>query len=194
MPNWCNNQIKISGQGVSAINEILKEGGRMFESLVGKLAKGQTEEEYNENWYNTNCDRWGCKWDVEISEHDMSFEDDTIYMYIQTAWSPCNDFLRLLNEKYGVDVENRYSEGGNDFAGMFMIEDGNESDECYTYLRGLYEFDYDSFLYEVRNQIEFMIEDENPIALEDLLNEFDYVEDKENLIELYNEITEQYEI
>ena len=39
-----------------------------------------------------------------------------------------------------------------------------------------------------------MIEDDNPIELEDLLNEFDYVEDKENLIELYNEITEQYEI
>jgi len=191
MPNWCNNQIRISGDGITAINEILKEGGKMFESLVGKLAEGQTEREYNENWYNTNCDRWGCKWDVEISEHDISVEDDAIYMYIQTAWSPCNDFLRLLSEKYGVDVENRYSEGGNDFAGLFMIEDGNESDECYTYLRGLYEFDYDSFLYEVRNQIEWMIDDENPIELENLLNEFEFVKEKENLIELYNEITEQ---
>ena len=80
---------------------------------------------------------------------------------------------------------------GMTFAGRFVIENGNESDECYTYLKGLYEFDYDSFLYEVRNEIEFMVDDENPIALEDLLNEFDYVENKEDLIELYNEITEQ---
>jgi len=33
-----------------------------------------------------------------------------------------------------------------------------------------------------------MVDDENPIALEDLLNEFDYVDNKEDLIELYNEI------
>jgi hypothetical protein len=163
----------------------------MFESLVGKLAEGQTEQEYNENWYNTNCDRWGCKWDVEISLDDMAFEDDCIYMYIQTAWSPCNDFLRLLQKKYGVEVENNYNEGGMDYAGFVSIDEDGEDEHCYTYLRGLYEFDYDSFLFEVRNQIEFMIDDENPIALEDLLNEFEYVEDKENLIELYNEITEQ---
>jgi hypothetical protein len=188
MPNWCNNQIKISGNGVPAIKEILEKGGRMFESLVGKLADGQTEEEYNEKWYDTNCDRWGCKWDVDISLDDISFEGDSIYMYIQTAWSPCNDFLRLLSEKYGVDVENNYSEGGNDFAGFVSIDEDGEDEHCYTYLRGLYEFDYDSFLYEVRNQIEFMVDDENPIALEDLLNEFDYVENKKDLIELYNEI------
>ena len=193
MPNWCNNQIKISGDGISAIKEILEanQGGRMFELLVGKLAEGQTEEEYNDNWYNTNCDRWGCKWDVDISLDDMSFEDDAIYMYIQTAWAPCNDFLRLLNKKYGVDVENNYNEGGNDFAGFVSIDEDGENENCYTYLRGLYEFDYESFLFEARNQLEFMVEDENPPTLEDWMNEFPFVEEKENLIELYNEITEQ---
>ena len=190
MPNWCNNQIKISGDGINAITEILEknQGGRMFELLVGKLADGQTEEEYNEKWYDTNYNRWGCKWDVEISLDDIAFEDDAIYMYIQTAWTPCNDFLRLLQKKYGVEVENNYNEGGNDFAGFVSMDEDGEDEHCYTYLRGLYEFDYDSFLYEVRNQIEFMVDDKNPIVLEDLWNEFDYVENKKDLIELYNEI------
>ena len=192
MPNWCDNQIKISGSeaSISQIKSTLEKNknGGLFNVLVGKLADGQTEGQYDGNWYDTNIERWGCKWDVDIEFESMGLENDCIYMNIQTAWSPCNGFLRLLSEKYGVDVENNYSEGGNDFAGLFTIEDGNESNECYTYLRGLYKFDYDSFLYEVRNEIEFMVDDENPIALEDLLNGFDYVENKEDLIELYNEI------
>jgi hypothetical protein len=190
MPNWCNNQIKISGHGVPAIKEILEANpmGRMFELLVGKLADGQTESEYMDNWYDTNCDRWGCKWDVDIELDGISFDDDCIHMWIQTAWSPCNDFLRLLSDKYGVDVENIYIESGCDFAGMFVIEDGNESDECHTYLRGMYEFDYESFVFEIQNQLESMLYDQTPPALEEWLNEFGYVENKEDLIELYNEI------
>lgn len=189
MPNWCNNQIKISGDGITAIKEILEANpsGLMFESLVGKLADGQTEKEYIDNWYNTNCERWGCKWDVDIELNDISFEDDSIRLWIQTAWSPCNGFLELLNEKYGVDVENNYGEGGNDFAGRFMIENGDYSDECYTYLRGLYEFDYESFLFEAQNQLEYMVSDEDVPSLEDWLNEFQFVDNKEDLIELYNE-------
>ena len=190
MPNWCNNQIKISGHGVPAIKEILEAnpGGGMFELLVGKLADGQTESEYMNNWYDTNCARWGCKWDVDIELEGISFDNDCIGMWIETAWSPCNDFLRLLSEKYGVDVENSYVEAGSDFAGMFVIEDGNESDECYTYLRGMYEFDYESFLFEAQNQLEYMVGDDTIATLEEWLNEFEYVENKEDLIELYNEI------
>jgi hypothetical protein len=196
MPNWCGNQIKISGDRVTAIAKILKDnqGGKMFELLVGRVPDGMTEDDYQNNWYDINCNRWGCKWDVDISLDDMSFGDDEIYMYIQTAWSSCNDFLRLLNIKYCVDVENIFSEGGNDFAGRFMIEDGNESYECYTYLRGLYEFDYDSFLFEARDQLEYMVGDDTPPTLEEWINEFPFVEDeyvKENLIELYNEIIKQ---
>lgn len=197
MPNWCNNQIEISGHGVTAIKEILEANpsGRMFEVLVGKFAENQTESEYKNNWYDTNCNRWGCKWDVDIELDGMSFEDDRIRMWIQTAWSPCNEFLRLLHKKYGVDVENNYNEGGCDFAGLFVLtKDGADSDDCYGYLRGLYEFDYESFLFEARNQLEYLVEDESLPTLEDWLNEFEFVEDKENLIELYDEVKGQLDL
>jgi hypothetical protein len=182
MPNWCNNQINIWGEGVTAVREILEEnqGGRMFELLVGKLAEGQTESEYIESWYNTNCDRWGCKWDVDINMDDFFFEDGQIIMTIQTAWSPCNGFLKLLHEKYGVDCENDYNESGSYFAGRYTIDGNGEKDECYDYLEGLYRFDYDSFLYEIEN----LMEDELP-PLEEWLKEFPFVKNTHDLETIY---------
>jgi hypothetical protein len=182
MPNWCNNQIRISGDGITAIQEVLESNpmGRMFELLVGKLAEGQTESEYIESWYNTNCDRWGCKWDVDINMDDFFFEDDQIIMTIQTAWSPCNGFLKLLHEKYGVDCENEYNESGSYFAGRYTIDGSGEKDECYDYLEGLYRFDYDSFLYEIEN----LMEDELP-PLEEWLKEFPFVTNTHDLEAIY---------
>jgi hypothetical protein len=168
MPNWCNNQINISGEGVTAIKEILE---------AGKLAEGQTESEYNEKWYETNHDRWGCKWDVEIDLNDFFLEDDHIIMTIQTAWSPCNAFLKRLHEKYGVDIENDYNESGSYFAGRYTIDGNGEKDECYDYL---YHFDYDSFIFE----IEQLMEDELP-PLEEWLKEFPFVKDTHDLETIY---------
>jgi hypothetical protein len=179
MPNWCNNYIEIEGVGVSKIKEILEANplGSMFELLVGKYAEGQTEEEYQQTWYDTNCDRWGCKWDVEIDLDSINFfEDHFMSMNLQTAWSPCNDFLRLLHQKYSVFVKNDYSETGNDFAGTFEIDEDGEVDNCYSYLEGLYHSDYDYFIMEVQNQIEYLKddnEDEIP-SVDEWLKEFPY--------------------
>lgn len=178
MPNWCNNFIQITGVrgGLSQIKEILEANpeGRMFELLVGKYAEGQTEEEYGLNWYNTNCDRWGCKWDVEIDLQGITFEEDIIHFCLQTAWSPCNDFLRLLHEKYAVFVENQYSEQGNNFAGKYVIDEEGEVDECYEFLEGLYHTDYDTFIWEAKNQLEYLRDEDEIPSVEEWLKEFPY--------------------
>ena len=179
MPNWCSNYIEITGnrKGLSQIKEIFEANpnGSMFELLVGKYADGQTEEEYQQTWYDTNCDRWGCKWDVEIDLGTINFfEDSAITFGIQTAWSPCNYFLRLLHSKYGVFVKNEYSEQGNDFAGIYEIDEDGEQDDCYNYLEGLYHTDYDYFLCEVQNQIEYLMDDDEIPSVEEWLKEFPY--------------------
>jgi hypothetical protein len=182
MPNWCDNKIQISGSeaSIKAIKSLLEKNGSggLFNVLVGHLPDGMTEEEYQKNWYDVNCNRWGCKWDVDIEFESMEFEDDCIYMYIQTAWSPCNGFLRLVHEKYGVDVHNDYSEYANDFAGRFTIDEDGDNDECYTYLVGLYEFDYDTFISEAEIQLQWMIDDENAPAFNEWIAGFDYVNDE----------------
>lgn len=188
MPNWCSNYIEITGnrKGLSQIKEILEANpnGSMFELLVGKYADGQTEEEYQQTWYESNCGRWGCKWDVEIDLDSINFfEDSTITFGIQTAWSPCNDFLRLLHAKYSVFVKNDYSENGNDFAGRYEIDEDGEQDDCYNYLEGLYHTDYDYFLCEVQNQIEYLMDDDEIPSVDEWLNEFTYVS-QDTLVEL----------
>lgn len=178
MPNWCSNQIEITGdkKGLSQIKGILESnpGGSMFELLVGKLADGQTEEEYEKNWYDTNCERWGCKWDGGIDLDSINIDEDGIHFYLQTAWSPCNGFLRDLYIKYGVFVKNEYSEQGNDFAGIYQIGEDVEVDDCWEYLEGLYHTDHDTFWMEVQNQIEYLMEDDEIPSVEEWLKEFPY--------------------
>ena len=179
MPNWCSNYIEITGnrKGLSQIKEILEANpnGSMFELLVGKLADGQTEEEYQQTWYDTNCDRWGCKWDVEIDLGTINFfEDSAITFGIQTAWSPCVGFLRLLHQKYSVFVKNDFSENGDDFAGRYVIDEDGEVNDCWEYLEGLYHTDYDYFLMEVQNQIEYLRDDYEIPSLDEWLKEFPY--------------------
>lgn len=163
MPNWCNNQINIWGNGVTAIKKILEEGGQMFQLLVGG-----------------NPQKWGCKWDVEIDMNDLFLDDEQIIMTIRTAWSPCNGFLKMLHEKYGVECENDYNESGNDFAGRYTIDSNGEKDECYEYLEGLYHFDYESFIYEV----ECLMDGDVP-PLEEWLEQFPYVQSKRDLETIY---------
>lgn len=191
MPNWCSNWITINGdeKGLSQIKEILEANpeGRMFELLVGKYAEGQTEEQYLETWYDTNIGRWGCKWDVDIELDNINFFEDFITIGIQTAWSPCNGFLRLLHKKYGVFVENEYSEQGNDFAGKFIIDEDGEVDRCYNYREGLYHYDYDYFLMEATNDLEYLSDEDEIPSAEEWLKEFPYAskESLEELRELY---------
>lgn len=179
MPNWCSNQIEITGdkEGLSQIKGILESNpnGSMFELLVGKLADGQTEEQYAGDWYDTNIERWGCKWDVDIELDSMTIDEDGIHFYLETAWSPCNEFLRLLHHKYGVFVKNEYSEQGNDFVGIYQIgEDELLVDDCWEYLEGLYNTDYEHFIMEVQNQIEYLMGDDEIPSVEEWLKEFPY--------------------
>ena len=178
MPNWCFNHIEITGVrgGLSQIKEVLESNpnGSMFELLVGKYADGQTEEEYQQTWYDSNCDRWGCKWDVDIDLGNINIEEDIIHFNLQTAWSPCVGFLRLLHSKYGVFVKNEYSEQGNDFAGIYEINEDGEVDDCWEYLEGLYNTDYEYFLMEVQNQIEYLLDDDPIPTLQEWLDTFPY--------------------
>lgn len=110
----------------------------------------------------------------------------------ETAWSPPEDFCRLLAQKFGVTINLEYSEPGNYFAGRFTIdEDGNEESESYDYLEGLYHIDEDYFWMEVRNDLESLFDDEDePKSVGEWLQDFSFVSSghKSELIDLYNEV------
>jgi hypothetical protein len=205
MPNWCNNSIVINGDKdkIKQIRDVLETMDKtttetgIFEALVGR-DENITEEQYqNGGWYNHNINRFGCKWDVSYENAVIDGDDEYITMNPDTAWSPPEGFCRLLALKYGVSVNLEYSEPGNYFAGRFNIdENGEEISESYDYLEGLYHIDEEYFWMEVRNDLEYLFDDEDePKSVEEWLQDFSFVRagHKSELIDLYNEVKEQQE-
>jgi hypothetical protein len=59
----------------------------------------------NSNWYSWALGNWGCKWDVDICyyTYNESLEgenDFSIVLDYDTAWSPNDEWVRYVGEKY----------------------------------------------------------------------------------------------
>lgn len=172
MPNWCSNYVTVYGSKneIKKIADILdaNPNGYLFESLVG-VDPTVSREEYDEGkWYDSNCEYWGCKWDVTIKDAYIDFEDEEIRLSFDTAWSPPLNFYKELCKRFNISLNADYNEPGCDFAGEINIdEQGNVDDRCYQYLEGLYHRGDDYFWDEVRSQLDYMIEEyDEPITYE----------------------------
>jgi uridine kinase len=64
-------------------------------------------------------------------------------------------------------------------------------EEDYSFLEGKYQFDTESFWYEVESNIESYSDYENP-TFEDFIEDYDFVtdEDKEEIKRIYDEVFE----
>jgi hypothetical protein len=189
MPNWCWNEITISGD-VTKIVEALesienKEENNLFKTLIDV-----PQDEYERDWYNTNLKWFGTKWDVSHEGCDpQEIDDECIVLSPSTAWSPPIEFGVNLAKKYGVEVDMYYHESGMDFCGKTYIKsDGEYTEEDYDYMEGLYNFDADYFWVEIESCIEYAKEDGQ--SVEEFLEVYDYLPeyDKKELTRMYNEI------
>jgi hypothetical protein len=194
MPNWCSNEITITGdvsEIVKALDSIEnKEERNVFKTLIG-LPDGISQEEYEKDWYNINLDRFGTKWDISYEDCESQEFDSGLLLTPNTAWSPPIEFGVNLAKKYGVEVEMYYYESGNDFCGKTYINsDGTHREEDYRYVEGLYHFESDYFWLEIRDYVEYAIEEDQPI--DEFLEEHAYLneEDKQEVIKIFkkNEI------
>ena len=200
MPNWCNNNITISGdegtiRTLTAVLKSLKtddeeQSSDVFKSLIG-LPQHMSDGDYKEKWYDTNIGWFGTKWDISYDEHAFTFTKDEISFFCETAWSPPIPFLQNLCEMYKVNANLFYSEGGVGFSGetTFTWNDGEldvYDDEC-EYLEGIYKYSREEFWSEVESRVDSILDEEQ--TLEDFLGEFDFVseEDTLELTRLYNE-------
>ena len=203
MPNWCNNNITISGdegtiRTLTAVLKSLKtddeeQSSDVFKALIG-LPQHMSDGDYKEKWYDTNVEWFGTKWDISYDEGAFTFTKDDISFHCETAWSPPIPFLHTLCKMYKVNANLFYSEGGVGFAGesTFNWIDGEleaYDDEC-GYLEGIYKYSREEFWSEVEYRTDCILDEE--LSLEDFLEEFDFVtdEDKEKLTTIYNETIE----
>ena len=200
MPNWCNNNITISGdegtiRTLTAVLKSLKtsdeeQSSDVFKSLIG-LPQHMSDGDYKEKWYDTNIGWFGTKWDISYDEHAFTFTKNEISFFCETAWSPPIPFLQNLCEMYKVNANLFYSEGGVGFSGetTFTWNDGEldvYDDEC-GYLEGIYKYSREEFWSEVESRVDSILDEE--LSLEDFISEFDFVseEDTLELTRLYNE-------
>jgi len=206
MPNWCNNNITISGDEgtIRTLTAVLKNlksnneerGNDVFKALIG-LPPHMTDGDYNAKWYDTNIEWFGTKWDISYEESAFSFTKDEISFGCETAWSPPIPFLQNLCEMYKVNANLFYSEGGVGFSGesTFNWVDGElevYDDEC-GFLEGIYKYSREEFWSEVESRTDCIIDEDQ--SLEDFLSEFQFVshEDKKELTRLYNETIKRNE-
>ena len=151
MPNWCDNQVTITGPNsvIDKIEKIVKEekdaGGLlnffhpMPKALEGteagpkaknkkeQLKRDQLRVDYgHENWYDWACDNWSTKWD--ISEfYGVDRQGDTISFAFSSAWSPpIGAYEKFLDKNEDCSLKAYYYEGGCDFMGCW----DNGADEC----------------------------------------------------------------
>ena len=149
MPNWCDNQVSITGPN-SVINKIEKivneekdtEGLLQFmypmpAELKDTTADGSENKEMikkygHSDWYSWATDNWGTKWDVNefygVDRQEISDDESTISFAFSSAWSPPTGAYQEFVDKHPVSLEAKYYEGGCDFMGIW----DNGDDRCYT--------------------------------------------------------------
>ena len=157
MPNWCDNQITITGPNsvIDKIEKIVteeKDGEgllnyfhpmpRQLEDTTSPSSsadKPQPMVEGFDCWYDWRCENWSTKWDVnefygvDRQHLNDSLDESTISFGFSSAWSPpinaYQSFLINMSEKnLDVSVKAYYYEGGCDFMGCW----DNGDDDCYA--------------------------------------------------------------
>jgi len=150
MPNWCDNQVTITGPNsvIDKIEKIVKEekdgnGLLNFMKPMPKELDGTTSPSSSakkpqpmiegfDNWYDWRCENWGTKWEV-CEFYGVDRQGDTISFGFSSAWAPpipaYQTFLMNMSEqKQDVSLKAYYYEGGCDFMGCW----DNGDDDCYA--------------------------------------------------------------
>jgi len=137
MPNWCSNNITISGP-VETIRQLWEDArsGEDFGLLQAMAPMPQELEgttapsEDGQDWYNWRVNNWGTKWD--ISDEGLEFIDNgdgtaSIEGWFESAWAPpIGAYERFCDMMDNCDLEASYHEPGMDFAGFWTAAGDDE--------------------------------------------------------------------
>ena len=156
MPNWCNNNITITGPKkiIDKIEKIAKnekyekpEDGLLHyfhpmpkglrdTTADGSKDKAMMKKYGYSNWYDWAVDNWSTKWDIHefhgVERWDgIEFEEGTgkITFGFESAWAPpIGAYDKFIDENPDVSIRATYFEGGCDFMGIW----DNGIDDCWT--------------------------------------------------------------
>ena len=150
MPNWCNNNVEITGPA-KTINAVWTAAQVEDSGLLNAMVPMPTELKDTTkgsngdavNWYDWSVKNWGTKWDVDLEGLEYTDNDDgtaTITGYFDSAWAPPIDcYNRFLADNPDFTITSSYYECGCDFAGFY----DNGDDEHLENLRDEYDLPED---------------------------------------------------
>ena len=156
MPNYCNNNIVITGPN-SVIDKIEKIANgdkgdllqyfypmpkELNDTVAGpepktkkeKLEKRRLQVEYGaSNWYDWRVENWGTKWDImefyNINRKEIGEDESEISLGFDTAWAPAlGAYEKFLDKNSNCSLKAYYYEPGCDFMGEW----DNGVDDCYA--------------------------------------------------------------
>jgi len=145
MPNWCNNNITITGPNsvIDKIEKITKEEDNqngllqfmypMPKELSDTTADGSKDKAMMKkygysNWYDWAVENWSTKWEVN-EFYGVDRQGDTISFAFSSAWAPpTGAYEQFLSDNSNCSLKAYYYEGGCDFMGIW----DNGDDICYT--------------------------------------------------------------
>jgi hypothetical protein len=131
MPNWCNNNITISGPS-ETIKQLWDDAQTAHVYTVEVDGEEITKREFGllnamapiGEWeYGTAVDTWGTKWD--ISDEGLEFIDNgdgtaEITGWFDSAWAPpIGAYEKFCDDMDNCEISASYYECGMDFAGFW---------------------------------------------------------------------------
>ena len=123
MPNWCENELTVRGDGAMTFYEENKEEGEKDLSFAKSVPMPEGED-----WYSWNIDHWGTKWDA-CDTHYAYHEGEASYGF-DTAWGPPEKWLVAVGQKYpNLRFTLDYSEPNMNFRGRMVVEEGEVVEE-----------------------------------------------------------------
>lgn len=158
MPNWCENNLTLSGDAdvIKKIRDWYDQSGKtddvglfsLFYPLPSEL-KDTTAPSSEPNWYDWQTTEWGTKWDaknVMIEGEDGDENEEFLWLSFETPWAPPIKFYEKITKDYPqIVVHANYYEPGFDFAGTFDSKGGYNNltisgvrEECLTIYKDTY--------------------------------------------------------
>ena len=159
MPNWCSNDITITGpektvQTIASLVGLKEEKPSFdFNKVISYPDKFREQDElavearkngdysfkdgYNSGGYDWCVEHWGTKWNVGPEIFDLSLEAKKIKVSFDTAWSPPEPVIKALASQFpDCKFKLAYYEAGMGFKGRLVLKGGEIQEDMQGKYRG----------------------------------------------------------
>jgi len=128
MPNWCYNEMTITGKPKD-IHKLIKqvkddESVFSFEKVI-PMPKSEKD-----NWYKWRVANWGTKWNADIQYETFDqWENGEVFIEFNTAWDTPMPIIKKLSEQNPkLTFSFRVHEESNAFWQTYTMRNGNSKD------------------------------------------------------------------